>query len=62
MTCGADIAVAVLGCIAGTLSCVVALSETLPFIKKISANGILHGITHLFQKEKCISVEDKPSK
>ncbi len=59
MTCGLDIAVAVLGCIAGGLSCIVAFSETLPFIKKISANGILHGITHIFHKDRCISIEDK---
>tara|TARA_R110000764_G_scaffold231628_1_gene323350 strand:- start:1062 stop:1262 length:201 start_codon:yes stop_codon:yes gene_type:complete len=37
---------------------VTAVSETLPFIKKISGNGILHTIYHLINPEKCIEPSD----
>tara|TARA_R110000765_G_scaffold369321_1_gene459533 strand:+ start:56 stop:259 length:204 start_codon:yes stop_codon:yes gene_type:complete len=39
------------GAVAGAIT---ALSETLPFIKKISGNGVLHTIYHLIKPEKCI--------
>ena len=37
---------------------VTAVSETLPFIKKISGNGILHTMWHLAYPEKCIEPSD----
>ena len=55
MTCGLDIVVAVLGIIAAVATATTALSETLPFIKRISGNGVIHTITHIFNKEKCNS-------
>ena len=33
---------------------ITALSETLPFIKKVSGNGIIHSIHHLINPEKCL--------
>ena len=40
------------GAIAGAVT---ALSETLPFIKKISGNGIIHSIHHLINPEECLT-------
>jgi len=57
MTCGLDIVVAVLGCVAGVCTAITAVSEVLPFVKRVSGNGVLHSITHLFNKEKCNQVK-----
>ena len=37
---------------------ITAVSETLPFIKKISGNGILHTVYHLLHPEKCLEPSD----
>lgn len=34
---------------------ITAVSETLPFIKKVSGNGILHTIYHLLKPDECIN-------
>ena len=34
---------------------VTAVSETLPFIKKLSGNGILHTVYHLIKPDECIN-------
>ena len=53
MVCGLEIPLAVLGCITAIATLLTAVSEGLPFIKKWSGNGILHGISHLIRPEKC---------
>tara|TARA_R110002012_G_scaffold294410_1_gene490555 strand:- start:582 stop:785 length:204 start_codon:yes stop_codon:yes gene_type:complete len=56
MVCGLEIVVAVLGCITAIATLGGAVSEALPFIKKISGNGMIHTIYHLFNKEKCDNI------
>ena len=38
--------------IAGSIT---AISETLPFIKKLSGNGIVHTIFHLIKPDECLN-------
>tara|TARA_R110000744_G_scaffold345835_1_gene451267 strand:- start:356 stop:559 length:204 start_codon:yes stop_codon:yes gene_type:complete len=52
MVCGLEIPLAVLGCITAIATLLTATSEGLPFIKKISGNGILHTIYHVLNKKK----------
>tara|TARA_R110000772_G_scaffold4432_5_gene15789 strand:- start:2303 stop:2506 length:204 start_codon:yes stop_codon:yes gene_type:complete len=40
------------GAVAGAVT---AVSEALPFFKKISGNGILHTIYHLIKPDECIN-------
>lgn len=54
MTCGLEIPLAALGAIAAIATAITALSETLPFLKKYSANGILHAVYHLVHPNKCL--------
>ena len=56
MVCGLEIVVAVLGCVTAVATLGTAISEGLPFIKKISGNGMIHTIYHLFNKEKCDNI------
>lgn len=53
MVCGLEIPLAVLGAVSALAGLAVAVSEGLPFIKKWSGNGIIHGIVHLIKPEKC---------
>lgn len=53
MVCGLEIPLAVLGAITAVATLLTAVSEGLPFVKKWSGNGILHGISHLIKPEKC---------
>ncbi len=43
----------VLGALATLAAILTAVSEILPFCKRISGNGILHTIYHIFDKRKC---------
>lgn len=52
--CGIEIIIPILGAITACATAVAAASEILPFIKKLSGNGIAHTIYHLFHKEKCV--------
>ena len=54
MVCGLEIPLAVLAAVAAVATAVTALSETLPFLKKFSSNGILHGVYHLMHPNKCV--------
>lgn len=56
--CGLEIPLAILACITAVCGSITAISEALPFIKKYSGNGILHGIYHLFRPEKCNAEQD----
>ena len=61
MVCGLEIPLAVLGCITAITTLITTISEGLPFIKKISGNGVIHSIYHLINKEKlndCVNNED----
>ena len=57
MVCSLEIIIPILGCITAIATLGTAISETLPFIKRISGNGIIHTITHLYNKEKCETVK-----
>ncbi len=59
MVCGFEILVPILATITAICGMTTAISETLPFLKKLSGNGIIHSITHLFRPEKCITEEIK---
>ena len=54
MVCGLEIPLAVLGCITAITTLATTISEGLPFIKKYSGNGIIHGIYHLMYPDKCV--------
>jgi hypothetical protein len=54
MVCGLEIPLAVLGAITACTTLMTTISEGLPFIKKYSGNGIIHGIYHLVHPDKCI--------
>ena len=54
MTCFLEIPLAVLAAVAAVATAITALSETLPFLSKYSANGILHAIYHLVHPNKCV--------
>jgi hypothetical protein len=60
MTCGLEIPLAALGAIAAVATAITALSETLPFLKKFSGNGIIHGIYHIINPTKCVEEEPIP--
>ena len=51
--CGLEIPLAILGCITAVCGAITAISEALPFIKKYSGNGIIHGLYHLIHPSKC---------
>tara|TARA_R110001599_G_scaffold54299_3_gene151114 strand:+ start:109 stop:321 length:213 start_codon:yes stop_codon:yes gene_type:complete len=54
MVCGLiEIPLAVLAAVAAVATAITALSETLPFLSKYSANGILHAVYHLVHPNKC---------
>jgi len=50
-----EIIIPILACITAVAGSITAVSETLPFMKKYSANGLLHGIWHMIHPEKCIN-------
>ena len=52
MVCGLEIPLAVLGCITAIATLLTGTSELLPFIKKISGNGVIHSIYHVLNKKK----------
>ena len=54
MVCGLEIPLAVLGAITAFTTLMTTISEGLPFIKKYSGNGIIHGIYHLMYPHKCV--------
>tara|TARA_R110000772_G_scaffold54770_4_gene125059 strand:+ start:455 stop:673 length:219 start_codon:yes stop_codon:yes gene_type:complete len=54
MVCGLEIPLAILGAITACTTLMTTISEGLPFIKKYSGNGIIHGIYHLIHPDKCI--------
>tara|TARA_R110002124_G_scaffold242825_1_gene407963 strand:+ start:1152 stop:1352 length:201 start_codon:yes stop_codon:yes gene_type:complete len=61
MVCGLEIPLAVLGCVTAIATLLTATSEGLPFIKKISGNGILHTLYHLLNKKKlndCVNIDE----
>jgi len=60
MTCLLEIPLAALAAVAAVATAVTALSETLPFLKKFSGNGIIHGIYHIFHPSKCVEEEPIP--
>ena len=60
MTCLLEIPLAALGAIAAVATAITALSETLPFLKNYSANGVLHAVYHLVHPNKCVE-ESIPS-
>ena len=60
MVCGLEIPLAALAAIAAVATAITALSETLPFLKKFSGNGVLHGIYHIFHPSKCTEEEPIP--
>ena len=51
--CGLEIPLAILACITTICGTITAISEALPFIKKYSGNGIIHGIYHIINPSKC---------
>tara|TARA_R110000772_G_scaffold33153_2_gene80810 strand:+ start:305 stop:499 length:195 start_codon:yes stop_codon:yes gene_type:complete len=61
MVCSLEIIIPILGCITAIATLMTGISEGLPFIKKISGNGVIHSIYHLINKEKlndCINTEE----
>ena len=54
MVCGLEIPLAILGAITACTTLMTTINEGLPFIKKYSGNGIIHGIYHLVHPDKCI--------
>jgi hypothetical protein len=54
MTCLLEIPLAALAAVAAVATAITALSETLPFLKNYSANGILHAAYHLVHPNKCV--------
>tara|TARA_R110000787_G_scaffold38287_1_gene96623 strand:+ start:3177 stop:3386 length:210 start_codon:yes stop_codon:yes gene_type:complete len=48
-----EIVIAVLATTTAVAGAITAVSEILPFFKKISGNGIAHTIYHIFNREKC---------
>ena len=54
MTCLLEIPLAALAAVAAVATAITALSETLPFLSKYSANGVLHAVYHLVHPNKCI--------
>tara|TARA_R110001592_G_scaffold104960_3_gene295249 strand:+ start:4096 stop:4269 length:174 start_codon:yes stop_codon:yes gene_type:complete len=57
MTCGLEIIIPILACITAVATLGTAVSEGLPFVKKWSGNGIVHGIYHLIKPDKCVAEE-----
>jgi predicted transcriptional regulator len=52
--CSLEIVVPILGCVTGVCMVIAGVSEAMPFIKKISSNGLVHSVYHLVsKKEKC---------
>jgi hypothetical protein len=56
MICVFEILVPILGCVTAIATLGTVISEGLPFIKKISGNGMIHTIYHMFNKEKCNNI------
>lgn len=50
------IILSVLATITAVATTVTTVSETLPFIQKISGNGVVHTIYHILNKEKCVDI------
>ena len=57
MSCGLEIPLAILGAVAAVAAAITAVSEALPFIKKTSANGLVHMAYHFLNKDKCVPDE-----
>lgn len=58
--CSLEIILPVVGCITATAVAITTASEVLPFIKKISGNGVAHSIYHLLsKKEKCKKIVEE---
>lgn len=54
MVCGFEIAVPILVFATALCGAIAGASEILPFVKKVSSNGIIHSIYHLLsKKDKC---------
>ena len=60
MTCLLEIPLAALAAVAAVATAITALSETLPFLSKYSANGLIHGIYHIFHPNKCLEEQSIP--
>ena len=60
MTCFLEIPLAALAAVAAVATAITALSETLPFLKKFSGNGVIHGIYHMIHPTKCTEEEPIP--
>lgn len=56
--CSLEIIIPILAAITACATAVAGASEVLPFIKKLSGNGIAHTIYHLFHKEKCVPSDE----
>ena len=54
MVCSLEIIIPIIVCITAVATATTALSESLPFLKKFSGNGIVHSIYHLIKPEKCL--------
>lgn len=58
MVCGFEIAVPILVFATAVCGAIAGASEILPFVKKVSSNGILHSIYHLLSKKDKCNKED----
>jgi len=61
MVCGLEIVIPVIAAITAIVGLITAISETLPFIKKYSGNGIIHSIYHCVHPEKCVDTDSHSS-
>jgi len=50
-----EIILPIIICVSAVAGAVTALSETLPFLKKVSGNGIIHTIYHLIKPDECLN-------
>lgn len=58
MELSVTIILSVLATVTAIATAISTVSETLPFIKKVSGNGVVHTVYHLFNKEKCIDIKE----
>ena len=54
MVCSLEFILPIIVCITAVAGATTAISESLPFLKRFSGNGIIHSIYHMIKPEKCI--------
>jgi len=59
--CGLEIPLAIVSCVAAVAGAITAVSEMLPFFKKISGNGLVHSVYHLIYKPEACELTPSPT-